>query len=91
MNRSDDQLVSMVDIARLLGVTKQRVTQITEDPSLGFPAPAERRGKRRLWRRSEVETWAVEWQAARPWRLRDYLRARSPFRNGQPHAGGRRT
>jgi hypothetical protein len=58
----------MVDIARLLGVTQQRVTQITGDLGLGFPALVERRGSRRLWRRSEVEAWAADWRAARPWR-----------------------
>jgi hypothetical protein len=49
-----------IDIAELLGVTKQQAGQISRRP--GFPAPAKTVGKRRLWRRCDVERW----QGARP-------------------------
>jgi hypothetical protein len=42
----------LVEIAELLGVTKQRAHQIADEP--GFPAPAERDGRGRLWDRREV-------------------------------------
>jgi len=57
----------VIDVARLLGVTKQRVIQLAQtDPS--FPAetvPARR------WDRGEVEAWAERrfWGSYR-WRVR---------------------
>lgn len=58
--------VRLVEIAELLGVSKQRAHQIADEP--GFPAPIERDGRGRLWIRREVKTWAKAWRAARPWR-----------------------
>jgi len=58
--------VRLVEIAELLCVSKQRDHQIADEP--GFPAPAERDGRGRLWNRRRVEAWAKAWRAARPWR-----------------------
>jgi predicted DNA-binding transcriptional regulator AlpA len=45
----------IVDIAALLGVSRQRAGQITQRSD--FPAPAKLVGERRLWRRRDVERW----------------------------------
>jgi prophage regulatory protein len=65
-----------VDIAALLGVTRQRAGQITQRPD--FPAPAKLVGKRRLWRRPNVERW----RDARP---RVWHPPRLDPQRGQPH------
>jgi predicted DNA-binding transcriptional regulator AlpA len=45
------------DVAKLLGLTRQRVHQIVdEDPS--FPAPVATLSVGRVWERSDVEKWA---------------------------------
>jgi hypothetical protein len=46
----------LVDIAELLGVSKQRAHQIADEP--GFPAPAARDARGRLWNRRDVLVWA---------------------------------
>ena len=47
------------DVAKLLGLTRQRVHQIMdEDPS--FPAPAATLSVGRIWNRLDVEKWARE-------------------------------
>jgi predicted DNA-binding transcriptional regulator AlpA len=46
----------LVEIAELLGVSKQRAHQIADEP--GFPAPVERDGRGRMWSRREVAAWA---------------------------------
>jgi predicted DNA-binding transcriptional regulator AlpA len=58
--------VRLVEIAELLGVSKQRAHQIAEGK--GFPAPVERDGRGRLWIRREVQAWAKRWRAEKPWR-----------------------
>ena len=45
-----------IDIAPLLGVTKQRVSQIVAERE-DFPKPATVGGRHRLWRRADVEQW----------------------------------
>lgn len=45
------------EIARLLGVTRQRVDRITRTHE-DFPAPAAELASGRVWRRADVETWA---------------------------------
>ncbi len=45
-----------MDIAPILGVTVQRVSQIVAERE-DFPAPAKVVGKRRLWRRMDGERW----------------------------------
>jgi hypothetical protein len=56
----------LVDIAELLGVTKQRAHQIAEEK--GFPAPLAEDARGRVWSRHEVAAWAKRWRAEKPWR-----------------------
>lgn len=51
-------LVSVADIADMLGVSKQRASVITKGD--GFPQPADRvsRDTVPVWRRAQVVTWA---------------------------------
>jgi predicted DNA-binding transcriptional regulator AlpA len=58
--------VRLVEIAELLGVSRQRAHQIAEEP--GFPTPVERDGRGRLWERREVAAWEKGWRAEKPWR-----------------------
>jgi prophage regulatory protein len=47
------------DVARLLGVTRQRVHQIVEeDPS--FPAPVATLSVGRVWERADILQWGRE-------------------------------
>lgn len=52
------RLVSRVEIAELLGVTKQRLHQIIE--AGGFPEPVAQLGIGHIWDRDTVLTWARE-------------------------------
>jgi hypothetical protein len=56
----------LVEIAELLGVSKQRTHQIADEP--GFPAPAGRDARGRLWNRRDALAWARPWRMERPWR-----------------------
>ena len=47
-------LLGATDIARVLGVSRQRVYQLAELP--GFPQPAARLARGALWNRAEIET-----------------------------------
>lgn len=47
----------MADIAPILGVTKQRLSQIVAEREDFFPEPAKVIGRHRLWRRKDVERW----------------------------------
>jgi predicted DNA-binding transcriptional regulator AlpA len=56
------------DVARFLGVSRQRADQLRHRQD--FPTPIEVSG-RRLWLRSDVERWAKRsWWGATPWRAR---------------------
>ena len=51
------ELLGVTEVAELLGISRQRVQQLTEtDPD--FPAPAETLARGRVWRRSDVVNWA---------------------------------
>jgi len=52
---------SLVEIAELLGVTKQQAHELADEP--GFPAPVADDGRSRLWDRPKVERWAKRWWA----------------------------
>jgi hypothetical protein len=54
--RPRDELVGQAEIAEMLGVTKQRVHQLTGN--VDFPLPVQRLRSGRIWRRKDVETWA---------------------------------
>jgi predicted DNA-binding transcriptional regulator AlpA len=58
--------IRLVNVAELLGVTKQRTHQIVDEP--GFPDPVTEDGGARIWRRREVEAWARTRPKAKPWR-----------------------
>lgn len=49
-------LVVQLDIARRLGVTRQRVNQLAADDA--FPAPLGKLGRSLVWDWAEVERWA---------------------------------
>ncbi len=55
--------VDVVEIARILGVSRQRATALTVAAS-DFPAPADERAGRAVWARAQV----VEWAARHPQR-----------------------
>ena len=61
-NRS--KTVRIIEIAELLGVTKQRAHQIADEN--GFPAPVAEDLRGRLWDRREVTAWAKVWRARNP-------------------------
>ncbi|MEZ5098692.1 MAG: DNA-binding protein [Thermoleophilia bacterium] len=50
------ELVISVDIARRLGISRQRVQVLMTSP--GFPRPLGRLGRSHVWRWSSVERWA---------------------------------
>jgi predicted DNA-binding transcriptional regulator AlpA len=60
------KLLRLVEIAELLGVTKQRAHQIAEEE--GFPAPLAEDARGRQWDRREVKAWARRWRMEKPWR-----------------------
>jgi predicted DNA-binding transcriptional regulator AlpA len=64
--RTRNTTVRLVDLAELLGVSKQRAHQIADEP--GFPAPVDQDDRVRLWDRREVERWAKIWRVEKPWR-----------------------
>jgi predicted DNA-binding transcriptional regulator AlpA len=49
-------LVGVHEIAQMLGVTRQRVQQLTQQG--GFPAPEAVLKAGKVWKRSAVEAWA---------------------------------
>jgi predicted DNA-binding transcriptional regulator AlpA len=59
MNRTSPSRIRLVEIAELLGVSKQRVHQIADE--YGFPAPIAENHRGRLRDRREVAAWAKEW------------------------------
>ena len=50
------ELVGLAEIAELLGVTRQRVHQLSKTP--GFPAPVVTLAAGRIYDRKDVERWA---------------------------------
>jgi len=49
-------LVGAVEIAAMLGVTRQRIYQLThEDPT--FPQPEVELASGRVWKREDIEKW----------------------------------
>ena len=51
----DGGLLLQCHIAPILGVSRQRVSQLADRDD--FPAPAKVIGRHRLWRRGDVEAW----------------------------------
>jgi predicted DNA-binding transcriptional regulator AlpA len=50
-------LVGTHEIARMLGVSRQRVQQLVREPD--FPQPEVRLGLGGVWQREAVRTWAI--------------------------------
>lgn len=49
-------MVAVAEIARMLRLSRQRVTQVTAKP--GFPAPIARLGVGKIWAYEDVRAWA---------------------------------
>jgi predicted DNA-binding transcriptional regulator AlpA len=52
-----DELLGATDVARLLGVSRQRVYQLRA-ATPGFPQPATHLSRGALWSRADVEAWS---------------------------------
>lgn len=63
----DEELLGAAEIADLLGVTRQRVFQLSHRED--FPAPVVRLSAGIIWRGSEVRAWMRA--TGRGWRLDD--------------------
>ena len=51
-------LVGAAEIGALLGVSRQRITQLTHTP--GFPTPALRLKMGTLWHTQDIRDWATK-------------------------------
>jgi predicted DNA-binding transcriptional regulator AlpA len=60
------QHIRLMEIAVILGVSKQGAHQIAEEK--GFPAPLAEDARGRVWSRFEVQRWANRWRREKPWR-----------------------
>lgn len=52
-----EELVSVQEVARMLGVTRQRVHAIARTHP-DFPAPVAELSAGRIWRKADIESWA---------------------------------
>lgn len=68
------ELLTATDVGRLLGVSRQRVSQLAATP--GFPEPIGTLGRSRIWRRPDIERWAAT--TDRPIHNEDTIDARHP-------------
>ena len=53
------ELMGVHEIADMLGVSRQRVDEITRSDET-FPTPVDVLASGRIWRRSDIETWAEQ-------------------------------
>lgn len=51
-----EELVGAAEVAEILGVSRQRVTQLVARPD--FPAPVAVLAMGKVWARDDVEAWA---------------------------------
>ena len=58
-NIGDVDLVGAKEIAELLGITRQRVSQLARGDET-FPKPVTEGSYGRIWKRDDVERWARE-------------------------------
>ena len=56
MSSVTHHLMGVAEIARLLGVSRQRVTQLAKSP--GFPEPTVVLAAGPVWESADVESWA---------------------------------
>ena len=61
-SRDPLDLLGAAEIAALLGVSRQRVTQLTHTP--GFPEPALRLKMGTLWHAQDIRDWTAETRPA---------------------------
>jgi hypothetical protein len=64
MGMPPGSVLGATDVARLLGVTRQRVSRLRKDPT--FPRPGVGYGRVGLWHRAGIECWAAAHRPARP-------------------------
>ena len=57
-------LAGTTEIAAMLGVSKQRASQIIQQPN--FPKPVDVLARGGVWRRSDVERWILRGTDGRP-------------------------
>ena len=60
-------LVGLSEIAKMLGVSRQRVGQLAQDYA-DFPSPVADLASGRIWETSAIETWAQAHPVRRPGR-----------------------
>jgi predicted DNA-binding transcriptional regulator AlpA len=54
---SDVELLGVTEVAKVLGISRQRVDQLSNsDPD--FPEPVAELGRGRVWARASIEAWA---------------------------------
>jgi len=63
---NSSKTVRIIEIAELLGVSKQRAHQIADES--GFPPSLAEDARGRLWDRREVTAWGKRWRLRNPWR-----------------------
>lgn len=51
------QLLGLSDIARRLGMSRQRMHRLAKTPRADFPRPAHELPTGRYWRESDIERW----------------------------------
>ena len=54
-----EELVSVPEVAEMLGVSRQRVHQLIQS-SGDFPKPEAELAVGRIWRRADIERWIAE-------------------------------
>jgi predicted DNA-binding transcriptional regulator AlpA len=59
------KLVRVVEIAKILGVSKQRADQLRREPD--FPAPVDRWARGDLWAAADVRQWALTYAGGAAW------------------------
>jgi prophage regulatory protein len=62
-------LVGVAEVARMLDVSKQRVSQLARDYE-DFPSAEVELASGRVWKRSSIESWIRKHPARRPGRPR---------------------
>lgn len=63
------ELVGVAAVARMLGVSHQRASQVIDSYD-DFPAPVAVVGTRRAWDRADVESWMASHPERKPGRRR---------------------
>jgi prophage regulatory protein len=58
MNTPVHHLVGAREIAAMLGLTRQRVYQLSQES--GFPEPVASLGLGKVWETADIEKWAAE-------------------------------